>query len=63
MNRKWCKIDENRLSRNIKFDKIKNIIIDMYNNGYSATYIIKNYNLKKGVVYKHIRNYKKSISA
>ena len=62
MNRKWNKIDENRLSRNIKFNKVKNIIIDMYNKGYPALYIIQNCNLKKGVVYKHIRNYKKSIS-
>lgn len=34
----------------------------MYNNGYSAPYIIQNCNLKRDVVYKHIRNYKKSIS-
>ena len=59
MYRKWKIIDENKISRNILFRDIKNHIIKLYESGLSPLEIISKLDLKKGVVYKHLRNYKK----
>ena len=61
MNRKWDRIDENRVSRNILFNNTKEDIINLYKLGLSPLEIISKLNLKKGVVYKHIRNYNNNI--
>ena len=61
MSRKWDNIDENRLSRSEKFDDIRNSVIKMYCNNISPIDIINKLKLKKGVVYKYIREYKKVI--
>jgi len=56
--RKWGKIDENKISRNLLFMDNKKNILDLFENGLSPTEIISKLELKKGVVYKHIRNFK-----
>jgi hypothetical protein len=61
MSRKWDRIDENRVSRNILFNNTKDDIIKLYKSGLSPLEIISKLNLKKGVVYKHIRNYNNNI--
>lgn len=61
MERKWSKIDENRVSRNVIFENNKNIIIELYNQGLTPIEIINRLNCKKGVVYKHIRKLKNEI--
>lgn len=61
MNRKWDRIDENRVSRNILFNNVKEDIINLYKLGLPPLEIISKLNLKKGVVYKHIRNYNNNI--
>lgn len=60
MNRKWDIIDENKISRNVINRENKEIIINLYKDGLSPLEIISKLELKEGVVYKHIRNYKKS---
>ena len=61
LSRKWNNIDENRLSRSEKFDDVRNNVIKMYCNNISPIDIINKLKLKKGVVYKYIREYKKVI--
>lgn len=61
MSRKWDRIDENRVSRNILFNNTKQDIINLYKSGLSPLEIISKLNLKKDVVYKHIRNYNNNI--
>lgn len=61
MSRKWDRIDENRVSRNILFNNVKEDIINLYKLGLPPLEIISKLNLKKGVVYKHIRNYNNNI--
>jgi DNA-binding CsgD family transcriptional regulator len=48
-------------SRNILFNNTKDDIIKLYKSGLSPLEIISKLNLKKGVVYKHIRNYNNNI--
>lgn len=59
MDRKWKRIDENKISRNILFRNVKSDIIKLYESGLSPLEIISKLDLKKGVVYKHLRNYNK----
>ena len=61
LSRKWNNIDENRLSRSEKFDDVRNNVIKMYCDNISPIDIINKLKLKKGVVYKYIREYKKVI--
>jgi len=61
MSRKWNNIDENRLTRSEKFDDIRNDVIKMYCNNVTPIDIISKLKLKRGVVYKYIREYKKVI--
>lgn len=61
MYRKWNLIDENKISRNITNREVKINIINLYKSGLSPMDIMYRLGLKEGVVYKHIRNYKKGL--
>ena len=62
MKRKWEKIDLNKTSRIKVFLDLKNEILKLYSEGFSPKDIISFLGIKKGVVYKHIRNYKSSFN-